>query len=140
MNTYDTDFDKWLTEQANNLRNHNWNSLGIDNLIEELECVNRSDKRELNSYTVVILTRLLKWQFQPDRRSGNWEASIKNSRYRIEDLFDDRPSLRPYIEQVLAKSYREAKDWAKQETGLDIFPPSCPYTTVEILDLDFLPD
>ena len=137
MNIYETDYGIWLAEQISSLRNHNWQNLDIDNLIEELEQLNRSNKRELNSYTVVILAHLLKWQFQPEKRTGSWKASIKNGRHRIEDLFSDQPSLKPYMEQLLIKSYEEARDWAQEETGLNNFPISCP---VEILNLSFLPD
>lgn len=141
MSTYDTDYGVWLTEQINYLKTHEWEQLDIYNLIEELEALNKSDKRELYSYLVVLLAHLLKWQYQPQNRSGSWEASIDNRRSRIARLFKDRPSLKPYISEILAETYLEAVNWASKETKLDqqIFSLECPYNLEQILDVGFFP-
>lgn len=60
MTLYDTDFGLWLSEQINNLQHQKWDSLDIPHLIEELEALNRNNKRELESYTVVLLAHLIK--------------------------------------------------------------------------------
>lgn len=142
MTLYDTDFGLWLSEQINNLQHQKWDSLDIPHLIEELEALNRSNKRELYSYTVVALAHLLKWQYQPLMRTGSWEASIDNSRKRIARLFKDQPSLKSYLPEILQEAYQEAKEWAHKETRLDInlFSPNSPYSVQEILDSKFFPD
>lgn len=142
MTAYDTDYGLWLAEQINYLKTHEWEHLDVDNLIEELEALNKSDKRELYSYLVVLLAHLLKWQCQPQNQSGSWEASIDNSRNRIARLFKDRPSLKPYISEILAETYLEAVVWASKETKLEkqIFPLECPYYLEQILDADFFPE
>ncbi len=142
MTAYDTDYGLWLAEQINHLKTHEWEHLDVDNLIEELEALNKSDKRELYSYLVVLLAHLLKWQYQPQNRSGSWESSIDNSRNRIARLFKDRPSLKPYISEILAETYLEAVVWASKETKLEkqIFPLECPYYLEQILDPDFFPE
>ena len=139
MSTYDTDYGIWLAEQINHLKSHEWEQLDVDNLIDELEALNKSNKRELYSYLVVILAHLLKWQFQPARRGGSWLGSINNGRRRIERLFKDQPSLKPYVKEILSEAYLEAREWAVEETGLNIFPPTCPYKTQEVLSKEFLP-
>lgn len=141
MNLYDIDYGKWLEAQVSSLREHKWNDLDIPHLIEELESLNRSNKRELYSYTVVLLAHLLKWHYQPKERSGSWEGSIDNSRKRIERLFKDQPSLKNYLPEILHEAYLEAKTWAHKETRLDInlFPDTSPYSVEEILNIDFLP-
>lgn len=142
MSTYDADYGVWLSEQINHLKSHEWEQLDIDNLIDELEASHLSDKRELYSYLVVLLAHLLKWQYQPQNRSGSWEASISNSRNRIARLFKDRPSLKPYINEILAETYSEAVTWASSETkqALQIFPLECSYNLEQILDADFFPE
>jgi len=142
MTAYDTDYGVWLAEQINHLKTHEWEHLDIDNLIEELEALNKSDKRELYSYLVVLLAHLLKWQYQPQNRSGSWEASIANSRNRIARLFKDRPSLKPYISEILDEAYSEAVPWASKETkiGKQFFPLECPYNLEQILETDFFPE
>ncbi|MEG4572850.1 DUF29 domain-containing protein [Microcoleus sp. N3A4] len=91
---------------------------------------------------MVILLHLLSRQFQPDRRSGSWKASIIEHRRRIRKALKDSPSLKPYFEEVLAECYADAAEQASAETGLlvETFPQLCIYTAVEVLDSEFLPD
>lgn len=142
MNLYEVDYGLWLENQIANLKQHKWEELDIPRLIEELESLNRSNRRELYSYTVVLLAHLLKWQYQPLMRSGRWEGSISNSRKRIERLFKDQPSLKPYLNEILQEAYEEAKEWAHKETKLNInlFPSECPYSREQVLTPEFLPD
>jgi hypothetical protein len=142
MTLYDIDYELWLSEQIANLQRQKWDSLDIPHLIEELVALNRSNKRELYSYTVVLLAHLLKWQYQPLMRTGSWEASINNSRKRMARLFKDQPSLKSYLPEILQEAYEEAKVWAHTATKLDIalFPPNSPYSVQAILDLEFLPN
>lgn len=141
MNLYDLDYGLWLQDQITKLKQHKWQQLDVEHLIEELEALNKSNKRELYSYIVVLLAHLLKWQYQPDFRSGSWEGSIGNSRKRIERLFKDQPSLRPYLLEIVQEAYEEAKEWAHNETRLDInlFPDECPFSIQQMLDPEFLP-
>ena len=141
MSTYDTDYGVWLSEQINHLKSHKWEQLDIDNLIDELEALNKSNKRELYSYLVVVISHLLKWQYQPQMRSGSWRGSISNGRKRISRLFKDQPSLKPYIAEILVEAYTDASGWASDETEIQVsfFPPECPYTVEQILDADFFP-
>lgn len=141
MSTYDTDYGVWLSEQINYLKSHEWEQLDIDNLIDELEGLNKSNKRELYSYLVVVISHLLKWQYQPQMRSGSWRGSISNGRKRISRLFKDQPSLKPYIAEILVEAYTDASAWASDEIEIPVsfFPPECPYTVEQILDADFFP-
>lgn len=140
MNLYDTDYGLWLKEQLQSLQQHDWEKLDTPHLIEELEALNRSNKRELYSYLVVTLAHLLKWKFQPENRCGSWRGSISNSRNRITRLFIDQPSLKPYVEEILDEAYIEAKSWAIEETELiNIYPTNNPFTIEEILSKEFLP-
>lgn len=138
---YDSDYGHWLEQQIVLLKSQRWQDLDIPHLIEELEGLNRSSKRELYSYLVVLLAHLLKWQYQPSLRSGSWHGSIQNSRRRIDRLFKDQPSLRNYLPEILEEAYREAVEWAGIETKLDLrlFAVVCPFSLPQILDIDFLP-
>jgi hypothetical protein len=140
MTLYNVDYGLWLEDQIAKLKSKRWSDLDLDNLVEELEALNKSNKRELYSYLVVVLAHLLKWQFQPEYRSGSWKGSIKNSRRRIERLFTDQPSLKPYLDEILPETYEEAKEWAVDETGLHDFPSICPYSVQQILNPEFLPE
>lgn len=119
MNLYDIDYELWLQNQINNLQQQKWEELDLPHLIEELEALSRSNKRELYSYLVVLLAHLLKWQHQSEARGGSWEGSVGKSRKRIERLFKDQPSLKPYVAEILNEAYVEAVEWAQKETRLN---------------------
>lgn len=139
---YDTDYELWLSQQIQALQEGNVKDLDIPHLVEELEGLNKSNKREMYSYLVVLLAHLLKWQYQPSMRSGSWEASIYNSRQGISRVIADQPSLKNYWTEVLPKAYKEAKKLAAKETRLDInlFRSECPYSVKELEDEEWLPN
>ena len=64
MINYDQDFYGWTQEQAALLRAGRLNDLDIENLIEEVETMGRSEKRELESRLTVLFVHLLKWKYQ----------------------------------------------------------------------------
>jgi hypothetical protein len=138
---YETDYDAWMAEQIQALQQGRLEALDIPHLIEELEGLNKSNKREMYSYLVILLAHLLKWQYQPKERSGSWEASICNSRSGIERVVADQPSLKNYWQEVLPKAYKEAKKLAAKETKLNInlFPGECPYLVHQLMDEEWLP-
>lgn len=138
---YNTDYGLWLARQIDSIRAQRWEDLDIDNLIEELEGLNRSNEHALESYLIVILTHLLKWEFQPEARSRSWKGSILNGRKRIARLFKQQPSLKSRVPELVAEAYADATEIATLETGLsaNVFPSDCPYSVSQILDLDFLP-
>jgi hypothetical protein len=142
QNLYETDYLKWIETTVEKLRVGDYSNIDWQNLIEEIEDLGRSERRSLESNLVVVLMHLLKWQFQPDRRSGSWKASIAEHRRRIRKAVKDSPSLRPYLEEVFSECYSDAVEQASAETGLSIetFPQSCIYTAIEVLDSEFLPD
>ena len=53
------------------LRVCDYSNINWENLIAEIEDMGRSQGRSGESNRVVILLGLLKWQFQPDQRSGS---------------------------------------------------------------------
>lgn len=136
---YEADFNLWLEKQAVALRQGRFEDLDIENLVEEIESLARSDKRALRSHLRVLLLHLLKWKYQSDHRRS-WQASIYNSRQEIQELLVDSPSLKPYIIEVLATCYQNASVNAVAETGLALttFPKQCPFSLEEVLNIDFL--
>ncbi|MCC3464907.1 MAG: DUF29 domain-containing protein, partial [Microcoleus sp. PH2017_06_SFM_O_A] len=86
---YDTDYLRWIETTVEKLRSRDYSNIDWENLIEEIEDMGRSERRSLESNLVVIILHLLKWQFQPDRRSGSWKASIAEHRRRIRKAVKD---------------------------------------------------
>ncbi len=138
---YETDFYGWTIEQASFLRNRAWDGLDISNLVEEIESLGRQEQRELLNRLGVLLGYLLKWEFQPRKRSKSWFATIREQRRRILKLLSNSPSLQPYFPEALEEAYQDALDLAVRETSLDYkdFPPLCAYNLEQILDFEFFP-
>ena len=76
---YDQDFFAWSRQQAALLRAGKLGQADIEHIAEEIESMGRTEKRELISRLTVLLLHLLKWRYQPDKRSPSWEASIRVS-------------------------------------------------------------
>ena len=93
---------------------------------------------ELVSRLSVLIAHLLKWQFQPARRSRSWRNTILTQREEIEALLEDSPSLRSELETLIPVAFARAGRLAEDETGIeqDAFGESCPFTLKEILGED----
>ncbi len=139
---YETDYLKWIETTVHKLQVRDYSNIDWKNLIEEIGDMGRSERRSLESNLIVILIHLLKWQYQPELRSGSWKGSIVEHRRRIRKALKESPSLKPYLEEVFAECYADAVEEATAQTGLsvEIFPQVCPYTSLEVLDSNFLPE
>ncbi|HEY9853759.1 MAG TPA: DUF29 domain-containing protein [Leptolyngbyaceae cyanobacterium] len=139
---YENDFVCWLETTIEQLRNQDYASVDWANLIEEIEDMSKRERKSLKSNLIVILLHLLKWQYQPESRSGSWKSSIREHRRRIKEDLKDSPSLVPYFQEIFADCYVNAREQAADETGLSLeaFPLDCPYTTELALDSEFLPE
>ena len=139
---YERDFCLWLEQQSALLREGRLSELDVANLLEEIESMGRKDRKAIKSNLAVVLSHLLKYQFQPEQRSGGWRASIIEHRQRLRDDLEESPSLAGHAETVLERAYADARARALAETGLPAkqLPRTCPYTLQQTLDLDFLPD
>jgi len=138
---YDDDFVLWLEHQLGLLRERQCEQLDIDNLLEELEGMVRSEKRELRHRLEVLIMHLLKCEYQPHRKSAGWRSTLCTQRFEIENLFDDSPSLRRLVREYAEKVYPKAVHQAVEQTHLprSVFPASNPYTESQLLDVDFVP-
>ena len=138
---YETDYLKWLNDTIQQIQNQDYDHIDWQNLIEEIEDMGRNERRALESNLIIVFLHLLKWQYQPQKRSGSWERSLIEHRRRIRKALKESPSLNSYLEEILLESYTEAVKQAKAETKLPIstFSSECPYQLSTIIDDDFLP-
>ncbi|WP_016949652.1 DUF29 domain-containing protein [Anabaena sp. PCC 7108] len=140
QNLYDQDFYLWTQTIVQQLKENNLHQIDILNLIEEIESMGRSEKRELKSRLIVLLMHLLKWQYQPEKRSESWRSTITEQRICIEALLEDSPSLQPLFTEIFADCYEKARFKASEETGikLNFFPKESPFTLEDTLNNYFL--
>jgi hypothetical protein len=85
--------------------------------------------------------RMLKWDYQPSKRSRSWVLSIDVQREELADVLSDNPGLKLRIPEAMARGYRKARIEAARETGLEkeAFPESCGYSMDEITSRTFVP-
>lgn len=142
MTTYTQDFYQWTQEQIGYLKNGHLSDLDIENLIEEIETMGRSEKRALESRLTVLLMHLLKWKHQSIFRGKSWELTIKGQRLKVLSLLKDNPSLKPQLSAMIETAYESALIDAAKETGIDEkhFAENCPWTFEQIIDGGFYPD
>ncbi|MBW4488592.1 MAG: DUF29 domain-containing protein [Trichocoleus desertorum ATA4-8-CV12] len=138
---YESDFYAWTQKQAALLRQQQWSQLDLPNLIEEMESLGKQQRQELRNRLSLLIGHLLKWQYQPERRSRSWLATIRIQRLDTSDLLEDNPSLKLYVEEVLQKAYLKGVELAVSETDLPsrTFPAVCPYELDKILSDRFYP-
>jgi hypothetical protein len=138
---YQLDFFEWTRAQAELLRQGCLESADIPHIAEEIADMGERDRREVKSYLTRLIMHLLKWQFQPDRRSGSWATSVDDSRDELGYIFEQSPSLRRFSVEAVNGLYPAARRKASRETGLpqSAFPTECPYSFDQLMDYDFPP-
>lgn len=141
-NLHDKDFYAWTRQQAGLLRAGDFARVDLENLIEEISSSGERDKRETKSRSVLILLHLLKWRYQPVRRSNSWRRTINAQRTELALLLDGSPSLGRVVDESFPRCYDLAKRRAADETGISAsaFPESCPWSFKHIMDADFWPE
>jgi hypothetical protein len=138
---YDQDFYAWTQEQTALLREGKWHALDCKHLIEEIEDLGRSARKELRSYLEGLVLHLLKWRYQPDYRGHSWRDSIEENRARIPDCLAESQSLRPQLPKLLQECYPHARRKAVRQTRLPLatLPETCLWAVERILDDAFWP-
>jgi len=139
---YERDFHAWASEQADLLRAGRLAEADIAHIVEEIESMGRSERRELVNRLTVLLLHLLKWRFQPALRGNSWRLSIKEQRIRLAAHLEDNPSLKAELDWAILQAYRLAAIEAERETGLSesTFPTVCPFSFEQMMDERFWPD
>ena len=137
---YDLDETAWLERSAQLIQAKRLRDLDYAHLQEFLLDMARRDKRDVSNRLRQLLIHLIKWQFQPRRRSRSWKASIINQRTELGDLLASK-TLTKHAKETLAKLYGQAVEQAAAETGLDkeLFPEECPFS-FDFLSGDALPE
>ncbi|HEY9692099.1 MAG TPA: DUF29 domain-containing protein [Oculatellaceae cyanobacterium] len=139
-NLYNQDYQAWLIKTIEQLRAKNFNNVDWEILIEELESLVRSDRRELQNRLRVLLMHLLKHQYQPEKRTGSWVSTIVEQHRQIVLLLKNSPSLKPYYLEIFVDCYTDAVKDASDETKLAVksFPVESPFLPEDVINRDFI--
>jgi hypothetical protein len=138
---YDQDFYSWIYKNIDLLKQRKFSEIDVDILIDELESMAKRDRRELTNRLMILIAHLLKWQFQPEQRSGSWQGSIDEQRIKITKQIEESPSLKNQLNEGIKVAFPDALKLAIKETKLSskIFPKECPYSIEQLLNEDFYP-
>ena len=139
---HDKDLYGWAVHTAQLLKDKKMNEVDFDGIIEEMEALGRSEKHELVNRLSLVISHLLKWQSQPNMRGHSWTYTIREQREQAKYHWEDNPSLKSKLEEIIIKSYKVAVMRAAKETGLlsQDFPTECPYTFDQIMNDQFYPE
>lgn len=131
---YEQDYSQWAETMADLLASGKFTELDIQNLVEEVRDLSKRERDRLLSTLRLIIHHLLKWDYQPERRSRSWQVTIQRERNNINFYLKDSPSLKRYLtNEWLEELYINAKLEAFKETDLE-FPINCPYDIDEVLN------
>jgi hypothetical protein len=125
----------WSLETAAALRERRLDDVDLDAVAEEILDVGKHERSKLRSILMQVLVHMLKWQFQPGRRSRSWELSMVEHRERARLALEENPSLRPLVGDVIREAYRIARVRAARQTGIDlaVFPEECCFSVQDVL-------
>ena len=135
----DADFYAWTIEQATLLQQGRSDQADMALIAEELLSLGVSERRELESRLEILVMHLLKWDWQPQRRSKSWRSTIQEQRRKLVRHLRANPSLTAELQSTVAEIYEDAVAAAFRETGIDEteFPKTCPYTEQHLFDPNF---
>src|SRR5713101_3275488 len=131
---FERDETAWLEIMAHLAAEGRYAEMDHSNLSEYLADTAKRDRREVSSRLVTLLTHLLKWEHQPDHRSGSWRGTILEQRRELRKLLDSK-TLYNHALSVLAEAYADARKQAAAETGLSraTFPQECSWELENLL-------
>lgn len=138
---YETDDVEWLQETVKLIKNHQFEQLDLENLIEELEDLGREKKNAVASLLEQIIRDLLLlqyWTGEVEYNRVHWEEEIYSFRVQLRRKITT--NLRNYLESESNSIYQDALGFVKIKTqNIVYFPPECPYTLEQLLDIDWFP-
>lgn len=125
---YELDETAWLETMSRLAAEGRSDQLDLIHLSEYLSDMAKRDRREVQNRLTVLLSHLLKWEYQPDRRNKSWQLTIAEQQRELQLLLESR-SLHNHALNELPRIYARAVKEASIETGLtpETFPATCPF-------------
>jgi hypothetical protein len=130
LTLYERDLDLWLEMVIVQLKAGDFHNLDVENLIEELEGLSGSNKREIESRLIRLIEHILKRCYvnMPDCYRG-WEVTIINQRDKLRRLLRQSPSLKRYFLQSFDESFDTALELVRTEYDQTNFPDTWQFSS-----------
>lgn len=134
---YEVDEVAWLDETAQLVTAGRWDEIDAANLAEYLTDMGISHRREIESRLTVLLHHVLKWVYQPEKRTPSWQVTILTQKQDLR-RWVATGVLRRHAIDVLDELYPDAVALAMAETQKPAtdFPSACPFTLDELMTFD----
>ena len=123
VSLYEQDILQWVEETVTKLKAHDFENLDLTNLIEEVESLGISQKKELLSRLITLLEHLLKRLYVslPNDYNG-WERTIREQRKQLKVLLKKVPSLVNLWDQDFKDAWKIALEIVREEYWQVEFP------------------
>ena len=139
-NLYDTDFVKWSDRTAQLLKEHRFEELELEPLIDEVKSLGRSQRSQLKNRYTILLEHLLcldYWilEYEREQNKRGWDLTVKEQTRRVKDLLTESPSLKPYLLKITDECYVEARENFLLKSGREydlanVVPLENPYSAI----------
>ena len=96
------EYDSWLLEQVEMLRQRDFENLDVNNLIEELEALVRGEKSSVEQFAYLIMLHLLLvdyWHEQAEWTRDHWESETTGFRLQLNNKLTT--NLRNHLQERL---------------------------------------
>ncbi|MFM8294069.1 MAG: DUF29 domain-containing protein [Microcystaceae cyanobacterium] len=140
VSLYEQDLLLWTEETIRHLEAKNFEELDLDNLIEEIVALGRSERKELKSRLLVLFEHLLKRLYVPIPLEYNgWERTIREQRIQLELVLEVSPSLKHQWQESCEQAWRLALKKVKGDYPDTESPNTIPFSTerLTLLNQDF---
>ena len=130
LSLYEEDFLLWSEDTTAKLKARDFEHLDLENLIEEVESLSRSERSQLLNRLIVLLEHLLKRLYvnSPEDYNG-WERIIRTQRNRLETLLEDSPSLNSIWSERFDRAWKSALKTVREDYPQVTFPDRFSYAS-----------
>jgi len=141
---YETDYQLRLAQTLKKLQLGDFENIDIENLIEEVESLGRSDRHAVSSYLMRLCEYLLKlkyWESEREMCFRGWNLEVTNFRIQIQEQLETSPSLKTFLQENFLKQYKNGRKQFLKASDLDssLIPDQHYFTLEQALDEDWLP-
>ena len=125
---YESDFLLWTQDTVAKIKAKDFDHVDFENLIEEIEALGRSEKKELASRLETLLAHLLKRLYvdMPQEFNG-WERTIREQRRRVAQALKKTPSLKTVWDESISDAWEIALDTVRDDYPQYQFPDTWPF-------------
>ncbi len=135
---YEEDFPLWAERQAALLRGRAIQRADLDNLIEEVEGLERRERRPSRAHVETIMEHLVKLTLSPaERPCRGWLVTVDRQRAKLARKLTT--TLRAHLKARACRRSTPGSDdpWrgsCRRRMLPNVLPPVCPYTLDQLLD------